>query len=47
MQTALHIASDYDYKDLIDILIDRGAELEAKNKVTDAHVLMSLNLLNQ
>jgi ankyrin repeat protein len=33
MQTALHIASDYDDKAIVDMLIDRGADTEAVNKV--------------
>jgi ankyrin repeat protein len=39
-QTALIIASDHDRKDLIDLLIDRGADMNAKNQVL--HTLLLL-----
>jgi ankyrin repeat protein len=47
LSTALHIASDENHQDVVFLLLDRGADIEVKNKVgtsiyADARLIMIL-----
>ena len=44
-QTALIIASDYNRKELIDMLIDRGADMNARNMVRHTYYYMAVDHL--
>lgn len=42
--TALHIAASFGYKDVVELLIARGADLDAKTAVSRNDIIRGLNV---